>query len=107
MDVEINEIRSTISSDDSSLVITFAFKFSFFSEGAAMRCYWGRVLWRCAVNLRESYPCRDVISTKSQSSFDKIALWRGCSPVGLLCIFGAPFPENASGGLLLLFFVLV
>ena len=30
MDVEINEIRSTISSGDSSLVISFAFKFSFF-----------------------------------------------------------------------------
>ena len=47
------------------------------------------------------------MSMKSQSSFDEIALWRGCSPVGLLHFFGAPFPENASGGLLLLLFVLV
>ena len=32
MDVEINEVRSTVSSGDSSLVISFAFKFSFFSK---------------------------------------------------------------------------
>ena len=48
-------------------------------------------------------PCRDTISMKLQSSFDEIALSRGYSPVGLLRIFGVSFPENASGGLFLLF----
>ena len=48
------------------------------------------------MNLRGMGPCQDAISTKSQSSFDEIALWHGCSPVSLLCIFGAHF-----GGLLL------
>ena len=50
MDVKINEIRSTISSGDSSLLIFFAFKFSFFWE-AAIRC-WGRVFGSYALNLR-------------------------------------------------------
>ena len=82
------------------LGISFAFKFSFFFFGSSRPdvLFW-RVLWRCAVNLRGRRPCRDAISTKSQSSFDEITCWRGCSPVGLLRIFGAHF-----GGLLLLFF---
>ena len=42
-------------------------------------------------------PCRSVISVKLQSNFVEIALWRGCSPVALLHIFGTPFPENTSG----------
>ena len=37
-----------------------------------------------------------VPDANSQSSFDEIGIWHGCSPVGLLHIFGAHF-----GGLLL------
>ena len=48
------------------------------------------------MNLRGMRPCQDAISTESQSSFGEIALWHGCSPVGLLRIFGVHF-----GGLLL------
>ena len=96
VDVEINEIRSAISSGDSSLLISFAFKFSFFLEGAAQRCCWGRVLWRCAVNLRGRHPCWDAISLKLQSRW--VSSWR------LLRIFGVPFSDNASGRLFLLFY---
>ena len=73
MDVKINEIRSTISSGDSSLLIIFAFKFSFFWE-AAIRC-WGRVFGSYALNLRRPeggngvHSCRDAISVKLQSNF--------------------------------------
>ena len=48
------------------------------------------------MNLQGMRPCQDAISTKLQSSFGEITLWHGCSPVGLLPIFGAHF-----GGLLL------
>ena len=79
------------------LGISFAFKLSFFFGSSHPGVlFWKVVLWRCAVNLRGMRPCQDAISTKSQSSFDEIALWHGCSPVSLLCIFGAHF-----GGLLL------
>ena len=52
----------------------------------------------CAVNLQGRCLCRDAISTKLQSSFDEIILWRGCSTIGLLHIFGVLFPESTSGG---------
>ena len=83
------------------LGISFAFKFSlffFFGSSRPEVLFW-RVLWSCAVNLRGKRRCRNAISTKSQSSFDEITLWRGFSLVGLLHIFGARF-----GGLLLRFF---
>ena len=48
-------------------------------------------------------PCRGAISMKLQSNFVEIALRRGYSQVGFLRIFGAPFPENTSGWLFLLF----
>ena len=35
------------------------------------------------------------------SNFIEITLRHGCSPVNLLHIFRTPFPENISGGLLL------
>ena len=35
-----------------------------------------------------------------RSGFVKIMLRRGCSSVGLLHIFGVPFPERTSGKLL-------
>ena len=44
---------------------------------------------------------------KLQSNFAEIAFRRGYSPVALLRIFGAPFPENTSGRLLLLFYFVV
>ena len=47
------------------------------------------------------HPCRSVISTKLLSSFIKITLQHGCSPVNLLYIFRSPLPKNTSGGLLL------
>ena len=52
----------------------------------------------CAVNLQGRCLCLDGISTKLQSSFNEITLWRGCSTIGLLHIFGVLFPENTSGG---------
>ena len=65
----------------------------FFSSSHPGVLFWRVVLWRCAVNLRGMRPCQDA---KSQSGFDEIGIWHGCSPVGLLRIFGAHF-----GGLLL------
>ena len=55
----------------------------------------------CAMNLQGS--ADDAISMKLQSNFAEIALWHGCSTMALLRIFGATFPKNVSGGLLLLF----
>ena len=47
------------------------------------------------------HPCWSAISIKLQSSFIKITLWHGYSPVNLLYIFGTPFPKNTYGWLLL------
>ena len=58
------------------------------------------VLKICSKFTRE-HACRSVISIKLQSNFIEITLRHGCSPVSLLHIFGAPFPKNTSGGLLL------
>ena len=46
-------------------------------------------------------PCQRVIPIKLQSSFIKIALRHGCSPVNLLHIFRTPFHKNTSRVLLL------
>ena len=47
------------------------------------------------------YPCRSVILIKLLCNFTEITLQHGCSPVNLLHIFRAPFPQDTSGGLLL------
>ena len=47
------------------------------------------------------HPCRNAISIKLQSNFIEIALRHGYSPVNLRHIFGAIFPKNTSGWLLL------
>ena len=38
---------------------------------------------------------------KVAKHFIEIARWHGCSPVNLLHVFKAPFPENNSAGLFL------
>ena len=48
------------------------------------------------------HPCRSVISLQLFCSFIGITFRHGCSPVKLLHIFKTPFPNNTSGGLLLL-----
>ena len=48
---------------------------------------------------------RSVILTKMQSNFIEITLRHGWSPVNLLHIFRTPFTKNASGCLLLQYFV--
>ena len=53
-------------------------------------------VWEC--------PCRGAILVKLQSNFIEITLRHGCSPVGLLCVFGVPFFESTSARLLLLFY---
>ena len=59
------------------------------------------VLKKCSKFTGE-HPCRSVISIKLLCNFIEITLRRGCSPVNLLHIFRTPFPENNSGGLLLM-----
>ena len=49
------------------------------------------------------HPCLSVISIKLQSNFIESTLWRGCSLVNLLHIYGTPFPKFTSGGLPLSF----
>ena len=47
------------------------------------------------------HPCRSVISKKLQSNSIEITLRYECSPANLLHIFGTPYLQNISGGLLL------
>ena len=54
----------------------------------------------CSKSTRE-HPFRGVISINLLVNFIEITRWHGCSPVGLLHIFRAPFPRNTSGWLLL------
>ena len=93
MEVEINEIWSTISSGHSYFLLLNSHFFGsshlevFLGEGVA--------------------PCWSAISMKLQSNFADIALRHGGFPVGLLQIFGAPFPTNTSEQLLLLFYFVI
>ena len=50
------------------------------------------------------HPSRSVISVKLLCDFIEITFLYGCSPIKLLHIFRTSFPENTSGGLLLLLF---
>ena len=59
------------------------------------------VLKKCSKFTGE-HPRRNVISIKLQSDIIEITLWRGCSPVNLLCMFTTYFPRNTFGGPLLL-----
>ena len=76
------------------------------------------ILWKTACNLQihiyrsnrpevflgkftGEHPFWSAISIKLQSSFIKITLRHGYSPVNLLYIFGTPFPKNTYGWLLL------
>ena len=96
-EVEINEIRITISSGDSYLLLLNS---HFFGSSRLEMFLEEGVLEVCGGFAGER-PCRNSISMKLQGNFVEITLRRGCSPVGLLRIFGAPFPESTSGRLLL------
>ena len=50
----------------------------------------------CSENMQQIYGRTPML----KCDFNKVAL-HGCSPVNLLHIFGAPFPKNTSGRLLL------
>ena len=56
---------------------------------------------RCSENMQQIY--RRTPMPKLQSTFIEIALRHGYSPVNLLHIFRAPFQQNTSEWLLLLF----
>ena len=70
------------------------------AEAALHRYLYEKELWKYAANLQE----KTHAEVRFQKSF---TLQHGCSPVNLLRIFGTPFPKNASGGLLLLFKLLI
>ena len=61
---------------------------------------------RCSENMQQIYrriPMPKVDSIKLLCNFIDTKLGHGCSPVNLLLIFRAPFPESTSEGLLLFF----
>ena len=99
IEVKTDEIRSKVNSSDSSLLIFFAFKFSFFRKQPSRDVLGGGFSGGMQQICRGA--CWGPISVKFKSNFIKIALRYGCSPVGLLCIFGPPFPGN-----LLFYFVI-
>ena len=60
----------------------------------------GALRERCSENMQQIFRRTPMLKFK-QSSFIKITLQHGCSPVNLLHIFRTPFPKDTSGGLLL------
>ena len=71
-------------------------------EALIQRCSLGKGALKICSNFTGEHPCQSAISIKLLCSFIEIALQHGCFPVNLLDIFRAPFPKNASGGLLLI-----
>ena len=65
-----------------------------------LQVLWIGVLKICSKFTGE-HPCQSVISIKFQSNFIEITLRHGYSPVNLLRISRAPFPNNTSRWLLL------
>ena len=59
------------------------------------KVFLGKGVLNICSKFTEEHPCRSAISIKCK------ALRHGCSPVNLLHIFRASFPNNTSGGLLL------
>ena len=74
-------------------------------EAALQRCSQEKVFWKYVTNLQKN----THVEVRSQefSNFIEISLCHGCSPVNLLHVFGTPFPENTSGGLLLKWIIAV
>ena len=64
----------------------------------------GKGLLKICSKFTGEHPCRSMTSIKLLCNFIEIVLRHGFSPVNLLHIFRTPFPNNLSGGPLLIFF---
>ena len=102
----INEIQSAIRSGDWNLLISFAFKFSFFLEAAIWRWCWGRALWRGVQWICRGDACAGMRSQQNckvasmRSHFGVGVLLSACCTFLECCFLRAPL----EAGLLLLFF---
>ena len=95
--VENDGTHSVVSSGDSSLLIFFLLLNSYFFGSSQTEVFLGESVLELCSRFRGEHPCRSAISMKLLCNFVEIALWDGCSPMGLLHIFGMPSPENTSG----------